>query len=205
MFVDRQVRISYDPNHDAVVGTLMIRGARGRAVPISARMELRPLADQYARQLFQRALARSGLTHDQVGFGFLKKAWNKAWDTAKKVAKAVGVTKVLTKVKEGAKKVLATAKKVIQHPAFAAGMGIFAAAVPGVGPVVAAGDAGVRAAMTLADGVAKGDPQALKSMANYAMNTEGGQKVTALMKSVVPSPPTSLASNPWLQGLNLAI
>lgn len=202
----RNLRLAYDSSGDCIVGAAWV-DLPTHSVPVVASQRLGPLARELANHFYRQELARAQPTdRNEVGFvpKFLKKAWKGAWDKAKKVAKAVGVTKVIQKVKNAAKKAIETAGKVIQHPAFAAAIGITAAVVPGAGPVIAAGYAGVRAAMKLAEGVSKGDPRAMAEAGKRLMdNTAGGQKVAALLKSVAPTSGVPLAQNPWLQGLSL--
>lgn len=203
-----RVILDYDRSTD----TLSARGWLGseleHPIAIAHVKGLRKLAKQIARRLARhltrRLTRRLGSRQDEVGFfGFLKKAWNSAWDKAKKIAKAVGITKVLNKIKEGAKAVISKASEIIKDPRFAAAIGVTALVVPGVGPAIAAGYAGVRAAMAIADGVSKGDPQALAVVGKYAtQNSPEAQKGLALIQSVAPAVQNvtnAITDNPWLR------
>jgi hypothetical protein len=144
---------------------------------------LRPIGKMVASALLRKEIVRTGARRDEVGFGFLKKAWKGVWNRAKKIARAVGVTKVLNAVKKGAEKTLKAAGKIVKSPVFGAMMGV-ASFVPGVGPIALAGYAGVRAAMAIAEGAKKGDPKALETIGKYAL--PGGEKTMALIRSVAP-------------------
>lgn len=197
------ISIGYDPRTDSIVGCAWIGTALNQQ-PILATARLRPITETLVRAIVRAELKRAGLETDQVGFGFLKKLWKKAWNKAKTVAKAVGVAQVVGKIKKTAVKVLKTAKKIVQSPAFAAVVGIAAVAVPGAGPIIGASYMAVRAAMALADGVANKDPKALAAVGKYATSGEMGQKALALVQSVAPQAQEvidNVNSNPWLQGL----
>jgi hypothetical protein len=177
------IQVAYDPLQDAFVGATTVHTAIGM-LPVFAIVPLRPIGKAAARVLLEKEVKKvRGTSNDEVGFGFLKKAWNKVWSKAKKVARAVGVTKVLNAVKKGALKTLKAAGKIVKSPAFGALMGV-ASFIPGVGPIALAGYAGVRAAIAIAEGAKKGDPKALETIGKYAM--PGGEKTMALIRSVVP-------------------
>ena len=96
----------------------------------------------------------------------------------------IGLTKLVRAVKNGVQKVVQWAGNVIRSPVFGAIVGV-ATLIPGVGPIAAAGYAGVKAAMAIADGASRGDPKALETIGKYAL--PGGEKAMALIKSVAPT------------------
>lgn len=177
-----RIQITYDSAQDAFIGATIVETMLG-SFPVFAIVPLRPLGKMAAGVLLKKELKKNEAAGDEVGFGFLKKAWKGVWGRAKKIARAVGVTKVLNAVKKGAAKTLKAAGKLVKSPVFAAAMGI-ASFVPGVGPIALAGYAGVRAAMAIADGARKGDPKALETIGKYAL--PGGEKTMALIRSVAP-------------------
>ncbi len=175
--------VQYDRSIDGLVGGAAVDTAFGR-IPIVVTVPLRPIAKLVAEMLLDRVVAASGVAGDEVGFfGFLKKAWNAVWSTAKKVARAIGLTKLVRAVKNGIQKVVKWAGNVIRSPVFGAIVGV-ATLIPGVGPIAAAGYAGVKAAMAVADGATRGDPKALATIGKYAL--PGGERAMALIKSVAP-------------------
>lgn len=189
-------------NGETVVGCISLPTRHG-TIPIVSEVPIRPIQRLYARRYLRQHLRSAGVDGDEVGFGFLKKTFKKVWKKAYRVAKKVGVVKAIRKAKRIAKKALKTTKQVVQHPAFAAAVGVAAVAIPGAGPIIGASYAAVRAAMMLADGIKRGDPKALVAAGKYAMsNTPAGAHAAALLKSVNPQnlgvPP---AANPWLKGL----
>jgi hypothetical protein len=173
--------IVYDPHSGEVSGVALVKTPIGTLAPVVAYVPTKHLVSQLAPQIYRHDVERT----EGVGFlGFLKDAWNGAVAKAKKIAKAIGVAKLVRKLRDGAKKVLETAKAVIQDPRFAAAVGIAAIAIPGAGPVIAAGYAATRAAMALADGVMKGDPAAQAKLGQYvAQATPGGQQAAALVQT----------------------
>ena len=175
--------VQYDRSIDGLVGGAAVDTAFGR-IPIVVTVPLRPIAKLVAEMLLDRVVAASGVSGDEVGFfGFLKKAWNAVWSTAKKVARAIGLSKLVRAVKNGIQKVVKWAGNVIRSPVFGAIVGV-ATLIPGVGPIAAAGYAGVKAAMAVADGATRGDPKALATIGKYAL--PGGERAMALIKSVAP-------------------
>lgn len=176
--------VQYDRSIDGLVGGAAVDTAFGR-IPVVVTVPLRPIATMVAQMLLERVMAASGVSgEDEVGFfGFLKKAWDTVWSTAKKVARAVGLTKLVRAVKKGIQKVVGWAGQVIRSPVFGAIVGV-ATLIPGIGPIAAAGYAGVKAAIAVADGASRGDPQALATIGKYAL--PGGEKAMALIKSVAP-------------------
>lgn len=198
----RGVDIHFNGPANTVVGCVQIPTRHG-PLPIVSEVRLRPLQRRYARRYMRQYIRNAGIDGDEVGFGFLKKAFKKVWKKAYSVAKKVGVVKVIRKAKRIAKKVLKATKQIVKHPAFAAAVGVVAVAVPGAGPIIGASYAAVRAAMMLTDGISKGDPKAMMAAGKYAMsNTPAGKHAAALLKSVAPTnisvPPEA---NPWLEGL----
>jgi hypothetical protein len=177
-----RIHITYDSTQDAFIGAATVNTMLG-AFPIFAIVPLGPIGKMVATELMRKEIKKTGASRDEVGFGFLKKAWKSIWNRAKKIARAVGVTKVLNAVKKAAKKALKVAGKIVKSPVFAAAMGV-ASFIPGVGPIALAGYAGVRAAMAIAEGAQKGDPKALETIGKYAL--PGGEKTMALIRSVVP-------------------
>lgn len=199
--------ISYERDTDTLVGLAYFPGAQGQAFPVVERVHgLRDLAERLARHYMAEEQARAQVSGDEVGFfGWAKKAWKKVTAKAWKVAKAVKVAGLLRKVKSTAQKAVKLARKIYEHPAFAAAVGVVSAAVPG-GATIAAGYAASRAALTLFDKMRRGDKQALATVGKYAAQAvqgdPGAQKVMALMQSVKPANlPVPPAQNPWLQGL----
>lgn len=201
------IRVRYNRAADLLEAHAYGHPSGGAPVASVSLAGLRRLTQRLARRIVRRLIARRPAeARDEVGFfPFVKKAWAKAWNTAKKVAKAVGVAKAVNAVKRAASAVVKKAGQILKDPRLAAAIGITAAVVPGVGPAIAAGYAGVRAAMAIADGAARGDPQALAAVGKYAaQNTEGGQKALALIQTVAPQVQTAaaqVADNPWLRGL----
>src|SRR5262245_6424942 len=105
------VQVGYDPNQDAYVGATMVHTVLGPR-PVFAVVRLRPIGKVVARVLMHRSMKRAGFDpKDQVGFGFMKKAWKGIWKKAKKIARAVGVAKVVGAVTKKAGKVLKAAGK----------------------------------------------------------------------------------------------
>jgi hypothetical protein len=177
-----RIQICYDSAQDAFIGAATVNTLIG-SFPVFAIVPLRPIGKMVATTLLKKEIKRSTANGDEVGFGFLKKAWKGVWNRAKKIARAVGVTKVLSAVKKAAQKTLKAAGKIVKSPVFGAMMGV-ASFIPGVGPIALAGYAGVRAAMAIAEGAKKGDPKALETIGKYAL--PGGEKAMALIRSVVP-------------------
>src|SRR5688572_2574347 len=128
-----RIHITYDSTQDAFIGAATVNTMLG-AFPIFAIVPLRPIGRIVATELMRKEIRKSGAGRDEVGFGFLKKAWKGVWGRAKKIARAVGVTKVLNAVKKGAQKTLKAAGKIAKSPVFAAAMGV-ASFIPGVGPI----------------------------------------------------------------------
>lgn len=198
------IRIGYDPANKRIIGCAWVPTPLGpRALIASVR--LAPIAESVTQKMLTAELERRGFDgKDEVGlFGFIKDAFNSVVGTAMKVAKAVGITKVVDKIKQAAVKVAETTVKVLKSPITATIIGGIGLAVPGVGPVIAGGYAAVRAAMAIAEGAARGDPNALAAAGKYAAGVvPGAEKVTALIQSVAPTTAAvSAAANPWLQGL----
>jgi hypothetical protein len=177
-----RIHIVYDASQDAFVGAATVHTMMG-PLPVFAIIPLRPIGKVVAEALMKKEIQKIGARRDEVGFGFLKKAFKSVWKRAKTIARAVGVTKVLNAVKRGAEKTLKAAGKIVKSPVFGAMMGV-ASFVPGVGPIALAGYAGVRAAMAIAEGAKKGDPKALQTIGKYAL--PGGEKTMALIRSVAP-------------------
>jgi hypothetical protein len=178
--------VQYERSIDGLVGGASVDTAFGR-IPVVVTVPLRPIARMVAELLLQRVMvsAQEVAGDDEVGFfDFLKKAWEGVWGTAKKVARAIGLTKLVRAVKNGVQKVVRWAGNVIRSPVFGAIVGV-ATLIPGVGPIAAAGYAGVKAAMAIADGASRGDPKALETIGKYAL--PGGEKAMALIKSVAPT------------------
>ncbi|MFO0726505.1 MAG: hypothetical protein U1E65_22150 [Myxococcota bacterium] len=178
--------VQYERSIDGLVGGAAVDTPLGR-IPVVVTVPLRPIARMVAELLFQRVMgaAREEVSGDEVGFfGFLQKAWDSVWGTAKKVARAIGLTKLVRAVKSGIQKVVGWAGSVVRSPVFGAIVGV-ATLIPGVGPIAAAGYAGVKAAMAIADGASRGDPKALETIGKYAL--PGGEKAMALIRSVAPT------------------
>jgi hypothetical protein len=202
-----QMQISYDRATDTLTGLAHVRSPQGVTFPVTAEVRgVRALAELLARHYLAAARAQAEAAGDEVGFfGWAKKAWKKVTQKAWQVAKAVKVAGILKKVKSAAQTAVKTARKIYEHPAFAAAVGVVSAAVPG-GATLAAGYAASRAALTLFDKMRKGDKAALATVGKYAAQAvqgdAGAQKVMALMQSVRPeNVPVPAAQNPWLQGL----
>lgn len=176
-----RLHVGYDRRRDSFVGATTVDTIVGR-IPVFVEVPLKPIAKRAMQVVLGRAMQRAGVRRDEIGFfGFIQKAWKSAWRTAKKVARAVGLTKVIAAIKNGVQKVIQSAGKIVRSPVFGAMMGV-ASFVPGIGPIALAGYAGVRAAMAVADGAARGDPKALATLGRYAL--PGGEKSMALIRSV---------------------
>lgn len=207
-----RVEIGYDHRRDEIVGRCLV-GAQDNGAPLYITERIggvQELTQAIARRIFLQEHARAGIGRDEIGFwGWAKKAWKKAKKVATKVAKKVKVYGVLKKVVKTAKTAVKTARKIYEHPAFAAAVGVISASVPG-GAAIAAGYAGSRAALAIIDKLQAGDPQALATIGGYAaqalQGSPEGKKAMALFNSVkATTRPVAAEANPWLQGLSSGI
>lgn len=174
-------------------------------VTVEERIDEKPI-ERHVYAVASRAL-RERFGNAESGF-FLTDAVKRAWNNVKLAAKSVisseARKKLIHKLAQGVKKTLATAKKVYESPIFAGVISATAMLVPGAQPAVTVAYLASRAALSTAEGVIRGDPQARRDAAALVWQAaKGSAPAQAALKELQSAYRSASANLAGGLGINL--